>query len=46
VSNRQHAVILDAITLRDGRLARRLSEEHVHCAHDLLIELRLGRLEQ
>jgi len=43
--NRQHAAIVDAIDARDGALARRLAEQHVDSANDLLIGLVLSPAE-
>jgi GntR family transcriptional regulator, transcriptional repressor for pyruvate dehydrogenase complex len=44
--NREHAALVDALDARDGALARRLAEQHVDSANDLLIGLVLGPVDE
>jgi DNA-binding GntR family transcriptional regulator len=44
--NRQHEAIVEALDARDGALARRLAEQHVDSANDLLIGLVLSPADQ
>jgi GntR family transcriptional regulator, transcriptional repressor for pyruvate dehydrogenase complex len=44
--NRQHAALVDALDARDGALARRLAEQHVDSANDLLIGLVLTPVDE
>lgn len=44
--NREHAALVDALDARDGALARRLAEQHVDSANDLLIGLVLSPVDE